>query len=138
MSKDSATKNGRIKINSIEWFLPQYTPSISQQTFSLKQILYKLPKEHQYVERSVFRKEVKTQNLRSFQSGTQEGLNVSIFLNKVFQQRDRQDSEKLNKNTFHSSPVTSAQYIIGTEKYLVSALLLTYDDDDYSRGNGQI
>ena len=35
-------------------------------------------------------------------------------------------------------PVTSAQCIIGTEKYPDSAILLNYDDDDYSQGYGQI
>ena len=35
-------------------------------------------------------------------------------------------------------PVTSAQCIIGTEKYPDSAILLNYDDVDYSLGYGQI
>ena len=35
-------------------------------------------------------------------------------------------------------PVTSAQCVIGTEKYPDSAILLIYDDDDYSQGYGQI
>ena len=35
-------------------------------------------------------------------------------------------------------PVSSAQCIIGTEKYPDSATLLNYDDDDYSQGYGLI
>ena len=35
-------------------------------------------------------------------------------------------------------PITSAQCVIGTEKYPDSAILLNYDDDDYSQGYGQI
>ena len=35
-------------------------------------------------------------------------------------------------------PVTSAQCIIGTKKYPDSAVLLKYNDDDYSKGYGQI
>ena len=35
-------------------------------------------------------------------------------------------------------PVTSAQYIIGTERYPDSAILLNYDDDDYLQGYGQL
>ena len=35
-------------------------------------------------------------------------------------------------------PVTSAQCIIGTERYPDSASSLNYNDDDYSRGYGQI
>ena len=34
-------------------------------------------------------------------------------------------------------PVTSAQCIIGTEKFPDSAILLNYNDDDYSQGYGQ-
>ena len=35
-------------------------------------------------------------------------------------------------------PITSAQVIIGTEKYTDSAALLNYNGDDYSHGYGQI
>ena len=35
-------------------------------------------------------------------------------------------------------PISSAQCIIGTKKYPDSAILLNYDDDDYSQGYGQI
>ena len=35
-------------------------------------------------------------------------------------------------------PVTSAQVVIGTEKNPDSAILLNYDEDDYSQGYGQI
>ena len=38
----------------------------------MKQITDKLPTELRYVERSVFMKEVNTQNLWSFELGTQE------------------------------------------------------------------
>ena len=37
-----------------------------------------MPTELRYVERSVFMKEVSTQNLRTFDIGTQEGINVAI------------------------------------------------------------
>ena len=55
-----------------------------------------------------------------------------------FQQSDRQHDQNLNNDTFHRPPVTSAQCIIGTEKYPDSAILLNYNDDDYSQGYGLI
>ena len=55
----------------------------------------------------------------------------------VFQQRDRENSQNLNANTFYRPPVTSAQCIIGAEEYHGSAILLNYDDEDYSQGYGQ-
>ena len=44
----------------------------------------------------------------------------------------------MNKDTFYRPLVTSAQCIIGTEKYPDSGILLNYNNDDYSQGYGQI
>ena len=44
----------------------------------------------------------------------------------------------MNNDSFYRPPVTSAQCIIGTEKYPDSAILLNYDDDDCNQGYGQI
>ena len=123
---------------SIAWYVPHYTPSIPKLAIIFKPILSKTPTELRYVERSVFMKEVNTQHFWTFELGTQEGTNVPIWIIVGFQQRDRQDSQKLNNETFYRPPVTSAQGIIGSEKYPDSANLLNYDDDDYSQGYGQI
>ena len=65
-------------------------------------------------------------------------MNVSIWIIVGFQQRDRQNSQNLNNDTFYRLPVTSTQFLIGTEVYLDSSLLMNYTEDDYSQGNGQI
>ena len=70
--------------------------------------------------------------------GTQEGINDPIWIIVGLQQRDRQDSQNLNNDTFYRPPVTSAQCIIGTEKYPDKSLLLNYEDDYYSQGYAQI
>ena len=44
----------------------------------------------------------------------------------------------MSNDTFYRPLVTSAQYIIGTEKYPDNSILLIYNDDDYSQGYGQI
>ena len=41
-------------------------------------------------------------------------------------------------DTFYRPLVTSAQCIIGTEKYPDSAISLNYNDDDYNQGYGLI
>ena len=133
---DNATAIGKIKINSIDWYVPDYTASLKEQGVLMTQITDKIPTELRYVERSVFMKEVITQNLWSFELGTQEGVNVPIWINVGFQQSDRQHDQNLINDTFYSPPVTSTQCIIGTEKYLDSAILLNYNDDDYSQGYG--
>ena len=51
---------------------------------------------------------------------------------------DRQHDQDLNNDTFYRMHVTSAQCIIGTERYPDIAIFLNYKDDDYSQAYGQI
>ena len=83
-------------------------------------------------------KEVNTQIFWTFELGAQESINNRIWVYVVFQQRDRQHDQNLNNDTFYRRPVTSAQCIIGTERYPDSGILLNYNDDDYSQAYGQI
>ena len=83
-------------------------------------------------------KEVYNQNFRTFDLGTQEGKNFPRWIFVGFQEKDRQDSQKINNDTFSRPPVTSAQCIIGTENYPDSAILFNYDDDVYTQGDGHI
>ena len=138
LNKTNATAVGKIKIKSIEWYVPHYTASVKEQGMLMKQITDKIPTELRYVERSVFMKEVNTQNLWSFELGTHENMNVPIWITIGFQQRDRQDSQNLANDTFCWLPFTSAQCIISTEKNPDSGILLNYDDDDYNQGFGLI
>ena len=136
LKKTNATAIGKIKINSIDWYVPHYTASLKEQDILMKPILDKIPTELRYVERSVFMKEVNTHSLWSFELGTQEGINVPIWIIVCFQQSDRHNDPNLNNDTFSRPLVTSAQCIIGTEKNPDSAILLNYNDDDYSQGYG--
>ena len=54
--------------------------SDSPQAMLSEHISSKTPTEHQYVERSVFMKEIITQNLWNFELGTREGFNVPIWV----------------------------------------------------------
>ena len=83
-------------------------------------------------------KEVNTQSLWTFDLGTQGVTNVPLWIIVGFKQRVRPDSQILNNERFYRPPGASVQCIIGTEKYLDSAILVNYDDDDYSQGYGQI
>ena len=138
IDKVAGIADARIKIDHIHWYIPHYTPSMSQQTIMSKQILHKTPTELRYVERSVFMKEVNNQNLWIFELGSQEKMDVPIWIIIGFQQQDRQDSQNLNNDTFCRLPVVSAQCVIGTEKYPDAGILLNYNDDDYAQGYHQI
>ena len=138
LNKAAATKNGKVKINSFDWYIPHYSPNLEEYKKLMLQIKKNTPTLLHYPERSVFMKEVNTQNLWTFELGTQEGINVPIWIFVAFEQNDRQNDQELNNDTFYRPLVTSAQCIIGTEKYLDSGILLNYNDDDYSQGYGQI
>ena len=138
IDKVAAIADARIKIDHNHWYIPHYTPSISQQNILSKQILNKTPTELRYVERSVFMKEVNKQKLWNFDLGSQENMNVTIRIIMDFQQQDRQDSQDLKNDTFWGLPVVSAQCNIGTEKSPDADILLDYIDDDYRQGYHQI
>ena len=137
LNKGNAINNAKIKINAIEWYVPHYTPSMQQQSILSKQIINKTPTQIQYPERSIFMKEVNTQNFWTFELGTQEGINIPTWVFVAFQQNDRQHDQNLNNDTFVRLPVISAQVVIGTERYPDTAILINYNDDDYSQGYGQ-
>ena len=138
LNKDNAVANGRVKINSLDWYVPHYSPNLEEYNKLMNQIKKNTPTLLHYPERSVFMKEVNTQNLWTFELGTQEGINVPIWIFVAFQQNDRQNDQNLNNDTFYRPLVTSAQCIIGTEKYPDSGILLNYNDDDYSKGYGVV
>ena len=138
IDKANAIADARIRIDHIHWYVPHCTPSIQQQSTLSKQILSKTPTELRYVERSVFMKQVNNQNVWNFELGSQENMNVPIWIIIGYQQQDRQDSQTLNNDTFCRLPVVSAQCNIGTEKYPDAGILLNYDDDDFGQGYHQI
>ena len=138
LNKDNAAVVGRIKINSLNWYVPHYSPNLEEYTKLMTQIKKNSRTLLHYPERSVFMKDVNTQNLWTFELGTQEGINVPIWIFVAFQQNDRQHDQNLNNDTFVRLPAISAQCIIGTEKYPDSSILLNYNDDIYSQGYGQI
>ena len=138
LNKAAATNNAKVKINSLDWYVPHYSPNLEEYNKIMNQIKKNSPTLLHYPERSVFMKEVNTQNFWTFELGTQEGVNVPIWMFVAFQQNNRQNDQNLNNGTFYRPLVTSAQCIIRTEKYPDSGILLNYNDDDYSQGYGQI
>ena len=116
LKKDNTLNDAKIKINSIEWLIPQYIPSVKQQTILMDQVVKKIPTDLHYVERSVFLQEVKNWKTWQFQIGVEEGINITIFIIIGFQQQDKENSQNLNNDAFIRLPVTSAQCLIGSEK----------------------
>ena len=128
----------KLKLTLQNGYVPHYSPTMQQQSVLSQQIINKTPTQIQYPERSIFMKEVNAQNFWPFELGTQEGINIPTWVFVAFQQNDRQHDQNLNNDTFVRLPVISAQVVIGTERYPDTAILINYNDDDYSQGYGQI
>ena len=138
LKKYNTLNDAKIKINSIEWLITHYIPSVKHSTILMDPIVKKIPTDLHNIERSVFMQEVKNQKTWQFQIGVEEGISIPMFIIIGFQQQDRENPQNLNNDTFIRLPVTSAQCIVASEKYPDSSILLNYDDDDYSQGYGQI
>ena len=78
LNKAATTNNAKVKINSLDWYVSHYSPNLEEYNKLMKQIKKSTPTLLHYPERSVFMKEVNTQNLWTFELGTQEGINVPI------------------------------------------------------------
>ena len=88
LNKAAATNNAKVKIKSLDWYIPLYTPNPEEYNKLMLQIKKNTSTLLHYPERSVFMKEVNTQNLWTFELGTQEGINVPIRKFVAFQQND--------------------------------------------------
>ena len=115
LNKGNATNFGKIKISSFDWYVPHYTPSSTEQNILMNLIIKKMAIELRYPEKSVFVKEVNTQNLWTFELGSKEGVIVPIWIHVAFQQNDRQHDQNLNNDTFVRLSIILAQVIFGTE-----------------------
>ena len=139
LSKAAATNNAKVKIISLDWYVYRlYSPNLEDYNKLMDQIMKYSPTLLHYPERFVFMKEVNSQNLWTFELCTQEGINAPVCIFVAFQQNVSQNDQDLNNDTFCRPLLTSAQCIIGTEKYPDSGIFLNYNDDDYSQGYGQI
>ena len=138
LNQTAATNNAKVRINSLDWYVPQYSPNLEEYNKLMNHIKKNYPTLLDYPERFVFMKEVNTKNLWTFELGTQEGIDVPIWIFVAFQQSVRQNDQDLNNDTFCRPLVTSAQCIIGKEKYPDSGILLNYNYYDYSQAYSQI
>ena len=137
IDKAVGTADARIKIDHIHWYVPHYTTNVQQENVLVQQILDEIPTEFGNVERSVFLKEVNDQNLWNFELNSQESMNVPILIIIGVQQRNGQDSQNLNIDSFFRLPVVISECIIGTEKHPDSGILINYDDY-FNQGYSQI
>ena len=80
MHKAASIADARIKTDHIHWYVPHHAPCIRKQGILSKQILSKASRELRYIEQPVFMEEVTIPNLWNFELGSQESMNVPIFI----------------------------------------------------------
>ena len=90
-------------------YVAHYTHSTQQEGFLSEQILTKTHMELRCIERFVFVNEVNNKNSWNFVLGSQENMNVPIWIIIEFQQKDRLDSQNSNNDSFCRLPVIVAE-----------------------------
>ena len=114
--RDNGVDAAKINIKDISWYIPHYVPSLENQQLVMDQILDKDPTEIFYTERTVFRKDVNTNNNWTFELGN-SGESAPTFVVVAFQARNKIDSQTHDNAIFDRLPVSNAVCKIGSEKY---------------------
>ena len=86
--KGNAVDAAKVVVKDISWYIPHYVPSLENQQLVLIQRLNKVPTELFYTERTVFRKDVNTNNNWAFELGT-SGISTPTFVIVGFQARNK-------------------------------------------------
>lgn len=135
--RDNGVQNAKVVIKDIGWYIPHYTPSLGNQQLVLDQILNKDPTELYYTERTVYRKDVNTNNNWTFDLGS-SGESTPTFVIVSFQARNKIDSQTHDNATFDRLPISNAVLKIGSEKYPVDGIECDYDRDNYVQAYQEI
>ena len=99
------------------------------------------PTDLNYIERTVFRKDVNTNNnwtLKLGNSGGEAAHLTPTFLIVGFLARNKIDSQTHNIATFDRLPISNAVCKIGSEKYSDDGIECDYDRDKYDQAYSEI
>ena len=128
--RDNGVDAAKINKKDISWHIPHYTPSMENQQLVMDQILDKDPTEIFYTERTVFRKDVNTNNSWTFELGN-SGESTPTYVVVGFQARKKIDSQTHDNAIFDRLPVSNAVCKIGSEKYPDDGIECDYNRDKY-------
>ena len=70
----------RVVIEDLSWYVPQYTPSISNQNLMLKQVVSKTPTQLSFMKRSAYMIDKSTENTWSCELGVEDGIDVAFHV----------------------------------------------------------
>ena len=129
---------GRVTMEDLSWFVPQYTLSISNQKLLLGHISSKAPTKLSYIKRSSYMKDVTTESNWTFELGIGDGIDILIYVIVGFMQRDQFNQQHQKNDTLYKPGVVDAQCIIGSEKFPDAGFICNYSIDKYSQAYGKI
>ena len=135
--RGNAVDAAKVVVKDVSWYIPHYVPSLEKQQLVLDQIINKDPTELSYTERTVFRKDVNTNNNWTFGLGNR-GESTSTFVIVGFQARNKIDSQTHDNATFDRLSVSNAVCKIGSEKYPDDRIECDYDRNKYDRAYSEI
>ena len=123
---------GRIIIEDLSWYVPHYTPSVSNQKLMLGHIVSKAATELSYFKRSSCMNDVTTENNWTCELGVGDGIDIPVYVIVVFLQRDQFDQQRQNNDTLYRLSVVNAQCIIGSKKFPDARKNCNHAIDKYS------
>ena len=135
--RDNVVDAAKINIKDISWYIPHYTPSMENQQLVMDQVIDKDPTEIFYTERTIFRKDVNTNNNWTFELGN-NGESTPTFVIVGFQARNKIDSQTHDNAIFDRLPVSNAVCKIGSEKYPDDGIECDYNRDKYDQAYSEI
>ena len=127
----------KLVVKDIAWYIPHYVPRLENQQPVIDQILNKDPNELFYTERTVFRKDVNTNNNWTFELGNSDE-STPTFVIVGFQARNKIDSQTHDNVTFDRLSISNAVCKIGSEKYPDDEIECDYDRDKYNQAYSEI
>ena len=143
--RGNAVDVAKVDVKDISWYIPHFVPSIENQQHVLDQILNKDPTELFYSERTVFRKDVNTNNNWTFELGNAGGNSGGsyresspTFVIVGFQARNKIDSQTHDNAVFDKLPISNAVCKIGSEKYPDDGIECDYVRDKYDQAYSEI
>ena len=134
--RGNAVDAANIDIKDISWYIPHYVPSLENQQLVMDQLLNKDPTELFYTERTVFRKDVNTNNNWTFELGNSGGEAAQwtpTFVIIGFQARNKIDSQTHDNAVFDRLPISNAVCKTGSGKYPDDGIECDYDRDKYDQ-----
>ena len=131
--RDNGVDAAKIVIKDIGWYIPHYVPNLENQQRGMDQNLNKDPTELHYIKRVVFRKDVNTNNIWTFELGNSNNESCPIFVTVGFQARNKIDSQTHDNATFDRLPISSGVCKIGSEKNPDDGIECDYDRDKYDQ-----